>query len=151
MVIKQFQATSIKNLLFFVLSREILVVMVYHFDFHSLPKETLFKRGDFNKIAGIYNEMMVKGIARDCAPVTAENMLMFRLYKSAKDNAWLYQIAITRDDKNHRFIYEITAADGKQIARENAIEAALKKFKWHMGDKHNIREWKKPRRAQSDI
>lgn len=125
--------------------------MVLRFDLFALPQETLFKRGDFNKIAGIYNEMMVKNIARDCAPVTAENRLMFRIYKSARDHAWLYQIAIIRDDFNHRFIYEITTADGKQIARESTLEPALKKFKWHMGNKHNVQEWKKPRRSQSEI
>lgn len=124
--------------------------MVLRLDLFNLPKETLFKRGDFNKIAGIYNDMMIHNIARDCAPVTAENTLMFRIYRSAKDNSYLYQISIVRDDYNHRFVYEITAADGKQIARESKLEIALKKFKFHMGEKHNIQEWKKPRRRSSE-
>ncbi len=113
----------------------------------GLAKETIFKRGDFNTITSLYTQMLGHSIVRDCAPVITEETLMFRLFKSSKDPIFLYQIAITRDLKNKRYVYEIIDATGKQICQGSKLSPLITKFKYHLGEKHHISAWKKPKRA----
>lgn len=121
--------------------------MVATIAFASLSDTTLFKKGDFNKITALYTEMLSKNIARDCTPLTGNNLLAFLIFKSSNDPHWLYSFSIERDAKNQRYVYEVTDAKGHQIARESKIDKVIEKFKYHMGDAHNIQSWRKAKRA----
>lgn len=125
--------------------------MVTPISIGTLSQSTLFKKGDFNKITGLYTMMLSKGIARDCTPLTDAGMLSFLIYKSSKDPIWLYNFKIERDLKNQRFVYEVTDFQGNQIARDSKIEPVIKKFKYHIGEKHNINEWKASKRATERV
>ena len=118
--------------------------------FIGLSNETIFKKGDFNKITALYTQMLSHNIARDCAPVIQERFLAFRIYKSAHDPVHLYEISIERDDRNNRYVYEVKTASGHQIARDNTIDKVLKKFKYFMGDTHHVAQWKRPKRRTDE-
>lgn len=117
----------------------------------GLPNETIFKRGDFNALSSFYTQMLYLNIVRDCAPVISEGRLSFRLYKSASDPVFLYQICIERDDRNKRFIYEVYDSGGHQIARDTTLQPVLKKFRYFLGDKHHIAAWKRPKRRTDEV
>lgn len=118
--------------------------------FLGLSNETVFKKGDFNKITSLYTMMLSHNIARDCAPVIRDKFLAFRIYKSAHDPMHLYEISIERDERNNRYIYEVKTAAGQQIARDSRLDTVLKKFKYYMGDTHHITEWKRPKRRTDE-
>lgn len=124
-----------------------LAVMTISLHLHGLTKETLFKKGDFNAISGLYNDMLSRNIVKDCAPLVSEGHLAFLLYKSSKDPSFLYKIAIQRDEKHQSFIYEVMTSGGKQVAQGRSLGPVLKKFKYYLGATHHIQEWKKPKRA----
>ena len=124
-----------------------LPIMTISLHLHGLTKETLFKKGDFNALSSLYNEMLSRNIVKDCAPLVGEGYLAFLLYKSSKDPSFLYKISITRDEKHNSFLYEATPSGGKQIAQARKLAPVIKKFKYYLGATHHIQEWKKPKRA----